>query len=89
MKSILITGASGGIGSEIAIQTAADGYKVGLIDLNEEKLNELQSKIPNSIALPTDVTDEDSVNESIKKFGDTPSALVNCAGIVRFGRMRA
>ena len=87
MKSILITGASGGIGSEIAIQTAADGYKVGLIDLNEEKLNELQSKIPNSIALPTDVTDEDSVNESIKKFGDTPSALVNCAGIVRFGSL--
>ena len=31
MKSILITGASGGIGSEIAIQTAGKhGYKVGL-----------------------------------------------------------
>ena len=87
MKSILITGASGGLGSEIAIQAGADGYKVGLIDLNEEKLNELQSKIPNSLALPTDVTNEDSVNDSIKKFGDTPSALVNCAGIVRFGSL--
>ena len=87
MKSILITGASGGLGSEIAIQASEQGYKVGLIDLNEEKLNELQSKIPNSLALCTDVTDEDSVNESIKKFGDTPSALVNCAGIVRFGSL--
>ena len=43
MKSILITGASGGLGSEIAIQAGADGYKVGLIDLNEKKLNEKRS----------------------------------------------
>ena len=87
MKSILITGASGGIGSEIAIHAGKQGYKVGLLDLNEEKLKELQTIIPNSIALPTDVTNENSVNESIEEFGDTPSALVNCAGIVRFGSL--
>ena len=87
MKSILITGASGGIGSEIAIHAGKQGYKVGLLDLNEEKLNELQSIIPNSIVLPTDVTNENSVNESLEEFGDTPSALVNCAGIVRFGSL--
>ena len=86
-KSILITGASGGIGSEIAIQASEKGYKVGLLDLNEEMLEEVESKIPNSVALPTDVTDEKSVAETLKKFGETPSALVNCAGIVRFGSL--
>ena len=86
-KSILITGASGGIGSEIAIQASQKGYKVGLIDLNKEMLEEVESKIPNSVALPTDVTDEKSVAETLKKFGETPSALVNCAGIVRFGSL--
>ena len=86
-KSILITGASGGIGSEIAIQASQKGYKVGLLDLNEEMLEEVESKIPNSVALPTDVTDEKSVAETLKKFGETPSALVNCAGIVRFGSL--
>ena len=86
-KSILITGASGGIGSEIAIQASEKGYKVGLLDLNEEMLEEVESKIPNSVALPTDVTDEKSVAETLKKFGESPSALVNCAGIVRFGSL--
>ena len=86
-KSILITGASGGIGTEIAIQASQKGFKVGLLDLNEEMLEEVESKIPNSVALPTDVTDEKSVAETLKKFGETPSALVNCAGIVRFGSL--
>ena len=86
-KSILITGASGGIGSEIAIQASQKGYKVGLLDLNKEMLEEVESKIPNSVALPTDVTDEKSVAETLKRFGETPSALINCAGIVRFGSL--
>ena len=86
-KSILITGASGGIGSEIASQASQQGYKVGLLDLNKEKLTELESEIPNSIAFPTDVTDEDSVAETLEKFNEIPSALVNCAGIVRFGSL--
>ena len=86
-KSILITGASGGIGSEIAIQASQKGYKVGLLDLNEEMLEEVESKIPNSVALPTNVTDENSVAKTLKNFGETPSALVNCAGIVRFGSL--
>ena len=67
-KSILITGASGGIGSEIAAQASQQGYKVGLLDLNKEKLAELESEIPNSTALPTDVTDEKSVAETLKSL---------------------
>ena len=38
MKSILITGASGGIGSEIAIHAGKQGYKVGLLDSTKRSL---------------------------------------------------
>ena len=86
-KSILITGAGGGIGSEIALQASQQGYKIGLIDLNEKQLREVGSNIPNSIVLPADVTDEESINKALIAFGETPSALVNCAGIVRFGSL--
>ena len=59
----MIKVASGGIGSEIAAQASQQGYKVGLLDLNKEKLAELESEIPNSTALPTDVTDEEEATE--------------------------
>ena len=84
-KNLLITGAAGGIGSAIASEASKQGYKVGLIDSDEEKLVEVQSNIPNSISLPTNITDEKSVLNSLELFGDKPDALVNCAGIVRFG----
>ena len=86
-KSILITGAGGGIGSEIALQASQQGYKIGLIDLNEKQLREVGSNIPNSIVLPADVTNEESITKALIAFGETPSALVNCAGIVRFGSL--
>ena len=86
-KSILITGAGGGIGSEIALQASQQGYKIGLIDLNEKQLHEVGLNIPNSIVLPADVTNEESINKALIAFGETPSALVNCAGIVRFGSL--
>lgn len=84
-KNILITGAAGGIGSEIASYASQQGYRVGLMDSDHEKLKEIESKVENSVSLPTDVTKEESVNEALSLFGETPDALVNCAGIVRFG----
>ena len=61
MKNILITGAAGGIGSEIATYASKQGYKVGLIDLDEANLDKVASNIPNSICLPTDITKEESI----------------------------
>jgi NAD(P)-dependent dehydrogenase (short-subunit alcohol dehydrogenase family) len=86
-KNIIITGAAGGIGSEIASFASKKGYRVGLIDSNQDKLAEVEARIENSISLPTDITNEKSVTESLKKFSFTPDALVNCAGIVRFGSL--
>ena len=87
MKNLLVTGAAGGIGSEIATSASKKGYRVGLIDQNSEKLKEVEAKIENSISLPADITKEDSVDEALDLFGETPDGLVNCAGIVRFGSL--
>ena len=85
MKNLIVTGAAGGIGSQIAKNASENNYRVGLMDLDEKKLGDLTKLIPNSIALPTDITDEKSITESINSFGSSVDALVNCAGIVRFG----
>ena len=87
MKNLLVTGAAGGIGSEIASHASKNGYRVGLMDANHEKLKEVESAIENSISLPADITQEDSVKNALDLFGETPDGLVNCAGIVRFGSL--
>ncbi len=86
-KNLIVTGAAGGIGSEIASHASKKGYRVGLLDQNNEKLKEVESKIENSISLPADITKEESVKQALDLFGETPDALVNCAGIVRFGSL--
>ena len=44
-KSVVITGAAGGIGSELAKQLAAKGCRVGLISRREDRLRELYEEI--------------------------------------------
>ncbi|MDP6181305.1 MAG: SDR family oxidoreductase [SAR86 cluster bacterium] len=87
MKNLLVTGAAGGIGSEIATYASKKGYRVGLMDANHEKLKEVEAKIENSISLPVDITSEESVKHALETFAETPDGLVNCAGIVRFGNL--
>lgn len=88
MKRIaLITGASGGIGSAIAMRFAKDGYAVVLhYYRNREAVDRLVSSLPEHadyLCLPCDLTDTSAVryfvDEVHKRFG-TVSVLVNCAG---------
>lgn len=87
MKRLLVTGAAGGIGSEIARYAGNLGYKVGLIDVDQDGLEKLAKEIPHSIVLPADISNEESVQDSLNTFNDSPDALINCAGIVRFGSL--
>tara|TARA_Y100001949_G_C15934834_1_gene307394 strand:+ start:377 stop:1129 length:753 start_codon:yes stop_codon:yes gene_type:complete len=87
MKSLILTGATGGIGSQIAKSAQRKNYNVGLIDINEEKLESLSKEVPNSIPLPADITNEESVVSALDTFGKIPDCLVNCAGIVRYGSL--
>ncbi|HET6671112.1 MAG TPA: SDR family NAD(P)-dependent oxidoreductase [Pyrinomonadaceae bacterium] len=65
-KTVMITGASSGIGRGLALELSRRGAKLGLIARRAEKLAELVREIGNAngkaIALPADVMDIDSLS---------------------------
>ena len=78
MKSIIITGASSGIGRETAEYFLAHGWRVGLIARRAETLAEVIHD--NAFHLPCDVTDEAAVDAAFAAFGHV-DVLFNNAGM--------
>jgi len=86
----LITGASQGIGEEIAYCLAKEGSSLVLFDIQREKLERVSAKINanggKAIIFPIDISQLDNVEEAVEKaiqeFGKIDH-LVNNAGINR------
>ena len=57
MRSAVVTGGSGDIGFAIGKALIDDGYIVGLLDIDGQKLQQRCDKI-GAVALPADVTNE-------------------------------
>ena len=77
MKSVLITGAYGGMGRATAKRLAADGYRVYALD-RRVLLSENESIIP----IEADVTSAESIERALSVIGDGElSAIVHFAGI--------
>ena len=89
-KAVLITGGASGIGKETAIQFAKNGAKIGIFDINQEKLESTQEEMmeycDECIAVVGDVREKNSVevcvNKLFEKFGDI-RYLINNAGILK------
>ncbi|HFF3062984.1 TPA: 3-oxoacyl-[acyl-carrier-protein] reductase [Staphylococcus aureus] len=90
-KSVLVTGASRGIGRSIALQLAEEGYNVavnyaGSKEKAEAVVEEIKAKGVDSFAIQANVADADEVKAMIKEvvsqFGSL-DVLVNNAGITR------
>lgn len=81
-KTILVTGASSGIGKVIAIECSKMGAKVFITGRNEVRLaethQELEGEQPNYIV--ADITKKEDLDNLIEKVQDL-NGLVNCAGI--------
>ena len=68
MKSIIITGASSGIGRITALKFLAEGWMVGLLARRAGPLEDIATKHGQAIVLPCDVTDVDAVDEAFDAF---------------------
>jgi NADP-dependent 3-hydroxy acid dehydrogenase YdfG len=78
MKSIMITGASSGIGRETAEHFLANGWRVGLIARRADALAEVAHD--HAVHFPCDVTDEAAVDAAFAAFGHL-EVLFNNAGM--------
>lgn len=84
----LITGASSGIGRDIAIELSKKGYDLVIVARNEEKLNKVKSQLKTRV----DVVNMDlSIKENCYKLHEEVGfvdILVNNAGFGTFGRFQ-
>ncbi|MGO4388698.1 SDR family NAD(P)-dependent oxidoreductase [Microvirga sp. 2YAF29] len=85
MKSVIVTGGAVGLGAGIAQKFDAEGFRVGILDLDPVKTEAAAAEFSNGVALVADVTDQAAVEAAFAKFGAAPDVLVNNAGIVSFG----
>ena len=84
---VVITGASGGIGEQVALQLAAKGYRLGLIARRADELDRVAAQCGGSdvaVTAVADVTDRVAVERAFKEItaaaGQPVDVLVNNAG---------
>ena len=79
---VLVFGAYGGIGSELARRMRADGARLALSGRDPERLEALADEL-GAVALPADASDfqsvEDVVRRVTERFGSL-DGVVNCSG---------
>ena len=84
-QTVLITGASRGIGAAAAKLFAAEGYRVAVCCHTQmEKAEELAASLPDAAAFAADIACEEEVSQMIdavhRRFGEI-HVLINNAGI--------
>ena len=81
-KTLLITGASTGIGAATARAAAKAGWNVALLARSKDKLDQLADEIGDgALAVECDVTDrsavKDAVGQTVAKFGGLDAVFAN------------
>ena len=86
-KNILLTGAAGGIGRQLAVRLAERGAHLALVDANEEVLKEVGAAVPRSKIIVGDLSSSqgclaiaDAATEALGQI----DVLINLAGMMSF-----
>ncbi|HET9484777.1 MAG TPA: SDR family NAD(P)-dependent oxidoreductase [Xanthomonadales bacterium] len=87
----VVTGGASGLGLAVAKYFVAQGGRVTLLDVNDEKGNAVAAELGASAAyVRTDVTSEDGVRDAVAKAHAAMGGLnvaVSCAGVLGSGRV--
>ena len=95
MKTVFITGAAAGIGLATAKRFAAEGWYVGLYDIDADGIAQLLQtpQFSNACGGPCDVTDRAAVSQALQHFAERTqgqvNVLVNNAGVLSAGKFEA
>ena len=88
-RSIFVSGGATGIGKAVATKFLDAGWVVGAYDIDDERLQQFQSKYPQLIIGHLDVTDaaqwEDALADFTAHTDGTLTVLDNNAGVIGFG----
>lgn len=86
----IVTGAAGAIGSAVSTRLAADGFAVGVLDLEEASAQRVVDAVEASggraVAVAADVSNEQAVEHGVSLVVEAlgaPTVLVNNAGVIR------
>jgi NADP-dependent 3-hydroxy acid dehydrogenase YdfG len=93
-RTALVSGASRGIGLEVARVLASDGMRVAMVARTESDLRARAAEIGGrTVALPCDVTDAVAVrtlaDRVAREFGGPPDVIVNNAGSFNLATVEA
>ncbi|GAA1490802.1 SDR family NAD(P)-dependent oxidoreductase [Brachybacterium sacelli] len=82
-RTVIVTGAAGGIGAATVSRLAREGGRVIAVDLSEERLAEFAASRQGLDIIPVagNITDQESIERIIDAAGDTIHGLANVAGI--------
>jgi len=86
-KNILLTGAAGGIGRQLAVRLAERGAHLALVDANEEALKEVGAVVPRSKIIVGDLSGSEGckaiADAAVETLGQI-DILINLAGMMSF-----
>lgn len=76
----LVTGVGPGTGASVARRFAEGGYRVAMLARDADRLAALEKEIPDSIAVPCDVSDAAALERVIPKIGAPKVVVHNAVG---------
>jgi 3-oxoacyl-[acyl-carrier protein] reductase len=84
-KNVIVTGGVNGIGKRLVEELCSEGAIVGVLDLDEKGLRELDGNHKNIYGIQCNVTDAEQVSRAVGRFFDQVGeihVLINNAGII-------
>lgn len=83
----LVTGVGPGTGASVVRRFAAAGYRVAMLARDAQRLAALEAEIPDTIAVPCDVSDAAALEQAVARVGN-PAVVVHNAVGGAFGTFR-